>query len=58
MNKISVLITYALLVIMFAVLFKYGVYISFGTDTGFIGPIFIWHAILMIVAVAKSPVKK
>lgn len=58
MNKFTILITYSLLVMLFAILFKYGVHISFGKDTGYVGPIFLWHALLMIVAVTKSPVKK
>lgn len=58
MSKTSAIIAYALLVMLFAVLFKYGIHISFGEDPGYIGPILLWHALLMLIAVTKSPVKK
>jgi hypothetical protein len=47
-DKTSIVITYALIVILFAVLFRYGIYLSFDIDTGYVGPIFIWHAALII----------
>ena len=47
-NKTAVVITYSLIVMLFAVLFRYGIYLSFDIDTGYIGPIFIWHSALII----------
>lgn len=58
MSKTGALIAYALLVMLFAVLFKYGIHISFGVDPGYVGPIMLWHAFIIIIAITKSPVKK
>jgi len=58
MTKSAIIISYILIVILFAVLFKYGINISFGVDTGFVGPIFIWHSILLVSAMLRGPSKK
>lgn len=57
MTKTSIIISYALIVMLFAVLFKYGVQISFGRDTGYVGPIFLFHAALVLSAL-RGPIKK
>lgn len=54
MNKTSAVIAYSLIVILFAVVFKYGIHLSFGIDPGYVGPIFLWHAIIIITAVFKK----
>lgn len=54
MNRTSAVIAYALVVIFFAVVFKYGLHLSFGVDPGYLGPIFIWHAIIIVAAVFKK----
>ena len=58
MTKSAIIISYFIIVTLFVVLFKYGIHISFGIDTGFIGPIFIWHSILLVSAMLKGPNKK
>jgi hypothetical protein len=58
MTKSAIIISYFIIVTLFAVLFKYGIHISFGVDTGFIGPIFIWHSILLVSTMLKGPNKK
>ena len=42
--------SYILLVMLFSVLFKYGIHISFKVDPGYIGPIFLFHAIIIVAA--------
>ena len=49
MIKVSALIAYISYVMLFAVLFKYGIHISFKIDTGFVGPVFIFHSIMMFL---------
>jgi hypothetical protein len=49
MIKVSALIAYISYVMLFAVLFKYGIHISFKIDTGFVGPVFIYHSIMMFL---------
>lgn len=58
MSKAAVVISYILIVILFSILFKYGIHISFGIDTGFVGPIFIWHALLIITAMLRGSHKQ
>ena len=57
MNKKINLASYILLVMLFSVLFKYGIHISFKTDPGYIGPIFLFHAIIMVAAMFGSKSK-
>ena len=57
MSKQINLVTYILVVILFSVLFKYGFHISFKIDTGYIGPIFLFHALIMIAAMFGSKSK-
>ena len=50
MSKQATLMSYILLVMLFSVLFKYGIHISFKVDPGYIGPIFLFHAIIIAAA--------
>ena len=50
MNKHINLASYVLIVTLFSVLFKYGFHISFKIDTGYIGPIFLFHALIISAA--------
>lgn len=52
-NKVS-FIAYLILVTTFSVLFKYGIHISFKIDTGFVGPVFIFHALVIIAALVNG----
>lgn len=54
MINFSGAIAYILYVVLFSLLFKYGVQLSFGIDTGYIGPAFIFHAVLMLVALLSQ----
>lgn len=49
MINIAAFFAYILYVVLFSILVKYGIHISFNIDTGFIGPAFLFHAILMIL---------
>lgn len=49
MISINAFLAYILYVVLFSVLFKYGVEMSFGVDTGYLGPSFLFHSILMFV---------
>jgi hypothetical protein len=49
MITINALMAYILYVVLFSVLFKYGLELSFDVDPGYLGPIFIFHSILMFV---------
>lgn len=55
MSKSSAFIGYILIVTLFAVVFKYGIQLSFGIDTGYAGPIFLWHSIIIFSALFKRP---
>lgn len=49
MISITAILSYILYVILFSILFRYGIDISFGIDTGFIGPVYIFHSVLMLI---------
>ena len=50
--KISEAIVYYLITIfLFAILFRYGIYLSFGHDTGYVGPIFIFHIVMFLLSI-------
>lgn len=49
MISINAFLAYILYVVLFSVLFKYGVEMSFGVDTGYLGPSFLFHSILMFL---------
>jgi len=58
MTRTSAIITYVLIVMLFSALFRYGFNISFNIDTGYIGPIFLWHSFLLIGMLFKETSKK
>lgn len=49
MTKLTTVVTYVTYVALFSILFRYGMDISFKIDTGFIGPIYIFHSVLMLL---------
>lgn len=49
MINIAAFFAYILYVVLFSVLLKYGIHISFNLDTGYVGPVFLFHAMLMIL---------
>lgn len=54
MINLSGAIAYVLYVVLFSLLFKYGIQLSFGIDPGYVGPAFIFHAVLMFVALLSQ----
>jgi hypothetical protein len=49
MISLNGIMAYILYVILFSLLFKYGIELSFGIDTGYAGPAFLFHSILMFI---------
>lgn len=49
MINVAAFLAYITYVVLFSILFKYAFHISFNIDTGFIGPVFIFHSVLMLL---------
>jgi hypothetical protein len=45
------LVYYLTVVFMFAILFRFGIYYSFDHDTGYAGPIMLFHIIMFLLSI-------
>jgi hypothetical protein len=54
MKYINFIIIYLTIIFSFAFLFKMGIQLSFDIDTGYLGPIALFHAMLIIAGLKGS----
>lgn len=45
------LVYYLITIFTFAILFRYGIYFSFHHDTGYAGPIMLFHIIMFLLSI-------
>lgn len=57
MKPIQAITYYLTVVFIFAILFRFGIYFSFNHDTGYAGPIMLFHIIIFLMSI-KMKVEK
>jgi len=57
MRPVQAIIYYLIAIFTFAIFFRFGIYLSFDHDTGYAGPIILFHIIIFLISIRTKAEK-